>query len=411
MQGLIDCMFDQFTVVVARADKATCNGSFKCPLRTALQQLNVYVPFASEITPLLHLSAAELDSIKQRPLPTNVSDFNTNGQAPPTRCLPPNPLGLRNPCGRTSYVNATIQAIIHSPRLMAAMAENSDNCYTTLQHKISRFISFASKSPTTIAFPRKVVFAVHEVEPSFSSSEKHPSLLLDFLLRSLSHSWDAKQQPPTLFGLATPYHCSGCSAVSSKIIWGSQHSILQIRRCHMSQVSEVQAHVTSLCPHASTMVLCKSCYTRNKPTPHTYMPRLPPTLVISYGDDSHDGVPDVVRAHAEQHAMPPATLPGSVFCPTSHATYTLHSAILMSTNGTQHYSALVYARPGWTHLDDEISSSSSLDPRPDATPTIAFYTLNPGTRLRNRLLMFLYGSKLCLKCIFTTYLYEESCLG
>jgi hypothetical protein len=39
------------------------------------------------------------------------------------------------------------------------------------------------------------------------------------------------------------------------------------------------------------------------------------------------------------------------------------------------------------------------------------YVINPGTRLRNRLLMFLYGSKLCLKCIFTTYLYEESCLG
>ena len=106
------------------------------------------------------------------------------------------------------------------------------------------------------------------------------------------------------------------------------------------------------------------------------MPRLPPTLVISYGDDSHDGIPDVVRAHAEQHAMPPATLPGFIFCPTSHATYTLHSVILMSTNGTQHYSALVYARPGWTHLDDDISTPSSLDPRPDATPTKAFYTLN-----------------------------------
>jgi hypothetical protein len=43
-------------------------------------------------------------------------------------------------------------------------------------------------------------------------------------------------------------------------------------------------------------------------------------------------------------------------------------------------------------------------------PPVETVYVNPGTRLRNRLLMFLYGSKLCLKCIFTTYLYEESCL-
>lgn len=195
------------------------------------------------------MSAAELDSIKQRRLPTNVSDLNGSGQALLTRLLPPNPLGLRNPSGRTSYINATVQAITHSPSLMAAMAamaENSDSCYTKLQHKLSRFVSFASRSPTTTSFPRSVISAIHEVEPSFSSSEQHPSLLLDFLLKSLSHSTDPKQQPPNLFGLATPYHCPSCSAVSSKTNWDSQHSILQIPRCHMSQVSEVQAHVTSL---------------------------------------------------------------------------------------------------------------------------------------------------------------------
>ena len=42
---------------------------------------------------------------------------------------------------------------------------------------------------------------------------------------------------------------------------------------------------------------------------------------------------------------------------------------------------------------------------------ISSVLINPGTRIKNRLLMFLHVSKLCLKCIFTTCLYEESCLG
>ena len=57
---------------------------------------------------------------------------------------------------------------------------------------------------------------------------------------------------------------------------------------------------------------------------------------------------------------------------------------------------------------------NAVQPVQESVPVAGGVTmddLNPGSGLKNRLLMFLHDSKLCLKCIFTTCLYEESCLG